>query len=550
MRAIVLSMILVTAQAQEFLEPPRFPDKSYFKHHFSVETPRVELQPPVRLADFVVGDKLELTIKSYIELVLANNTDIHIQKLTVETPKNAIMRAFAAWDPFVQATFRSTRTVSQSNNVLEGARVSQNLAQPLNVNYQQTLDNGAQYVIGFGGSKNTSNATFATFNPSLTANLNMNFTQPLMRNRGRFVNRIPVMLARSRLRSAEFNMYDQILRILQTAENAYWSVVESREALRVQEQALNLADTNLKRYERELEIGAISELDIYLPQQNKANAEILMTQARYRLQQFEDALRRQIGADLESQFRNMPLVLTETVLPPTDERAIDKEALVEMAFQKRPDLKAAQQNIDIDDLNFRSAKNSLLPDLSLGGQYTSTGRGGPFQVRQDIFAGDGTQSSVISTIPGGLGDAVSRLFGFNFPTYGFSLSLRMPIRDRRAAADLADATISKRNTLLRIRNTEQTIRQDVYNAITQVESSRASVKLAQTSVEFSQKRRDAEQKKYDLGVSTIFLVLDADNALTRSKADLVTNSVQYRRNLTNLLRVTGQLLDERGVAIQ
>ena len=51
--------------------------------------------PPVRLADFVVDGKLELSLRSYIELVMANNTDVAISRLTVDTAKNAILRGFA-----------------------------------------------------------------------------------------------------------------------------------------------------------------------------------------------------------------------------------------------------------------------------------------------------------------------------------------------------------------------------------------------------------------------------------------------------------------------
>ena len=100
--------------------------------------------------------------------------------------------------------------------------------------------------------------------------------------------------------------------MVQQAENAYWAVVEASENLRVNEEALRLPRPSLKRSERELELGAISPLEIYQPQLDYANREISVTQARYRLEQAEDALRRQIGADLDPQFRKCPSVLTET----------------------------------------------------------------------------------------------------------------------------------------------------------------------------------------------------------------------------------------------
>ncbi len=546
----VLLPCLCGAADDQLISAPRFPAPGYFRKHFATPLPRIEMQPPVRLQDFVADAKLELSLRNYIELVLANNTDIHIQRLSIELQRNAITRAFGVFDPVVLATFRNTRSITPSQDVLAGASTLNQLSQPLNFSYQQTLESGTLYNVGFSGQKLSSNNTFATFNPALSANINFSFTQPLLRNRGSYVTRLPILVARSRLRSGEYNLQDQLMRLLQFSENAYWSLVEAREALKVQEQGLALADAFLKRAQREVELGATSPLDIFQPQQNYANQEIFVTQARYRLGQAEDTLRRQIGADLDPVMRNMPILPTETVLPPVDDSAIDREMVVELAYRKRPDLKAILQNLDVDDLNIRQAKNTLLPDLGLTGTYTSTGRGGPFVQRTNVFGLDGTRGSIVRTLPGGLGDALGQVFGLDFPIYGFSLSLRLPLRDRRAAADLADATVNKRLNTLRARNVEQTIRLDVLNAVNQVENSRASVRLAQVSVDFSQKRVDAEQKKYDLGVTTIFFLLDAQNTLTRAQADLVTQSAQYRRNLLNLTRVTGELLEERGVTVQ
>ena len=538
-----------TPGSSKYLDAPRFPSGSWIRQHFDKPVPHVELHPPTRLNDFLVDNKLELSLKSYLELVLANNTDIQIQKLTVETQRNAITRAFSAFDPTATASFRSTRAENPTNDALAGAATLNQLTQPFALNYQQTLDTGTQYNIGFNANKSSTNSSFANFNPAITSGLNANFIQPLLRNRGRDVNRLPILVAKTRFRSAQYNLSDQVMRLLQQAELAYWAVIEARESLKVQEQALGLFDTLLKRSQRELELGAISPLEIYQPQQQYASQEVFVTQARYRLAQAEDALRRQMGADLDTGYRSMAISLTETVLPPTDDRPFDKEQIVETAMQKRPDLRAALTSIEVDDLTIKQAKNGLLPNLSLTGLYTSSGRGGPFYQRTNVFQGDGTQSTVINVIPGGLGDALNQTFNFTYPTYGFGLTLSLPIRDRRAQADFADATVNKRLDSLRARTTEQTIRLDVLNAVNQVENSRASVKLAQVRLDFSQKRVEAEQKRYDLGVTTIFFVIQAQNDLVSAQADLVQQSVQYRRNLLNLERVTGQLLEARGVVI-
>src|SRR5215471_19596583 len=75
-----------------------FPRPSYFRETFGKSPARVELAPPVRLQDFVVEDSkkakiLRLSLRDYLSLVMANNTDIAIQRLTVSTAENAVLRS-------------------------------------------------------------------------------------------------------------------------------------------------------------------------------------------------------------------------------------------------------------------------------------------------------------------------------------------------------------------------------------------------------------------------------------------------------------------------
>jgi outer membrane protein len=335
--------------------------------------------------------------------------------------------------------------------------------------------------------------------------------------------------------------------LVENAENVYWDLVLARDNLRVQDRALELANEALKRAQRELELGAMSPLDIYQPQQNYATAEISVSQARYFLKQREDALRKQIGADLDPVIRVMPVTLTETTDVPTDTGAIDVEAAVQMALLNRPDLKAANQALDVDDLQIKTAKNSLLPDLQLLGMYSTQGRGGNFFQREDVFGGG---SQIVGVTPGGLGDAFSQMFGFGFPIYQFGLQLRLPIRNRAAAADMADALVTKKRDTLAVRGVEQSVRLDVLNAVTQVESSKASVKLAQVALDFGRKYLEAEQKKYELGTSQIYFVLQAQQSLVNAESALVQNSIGYKRSVLDLLRRTGELLDARGIQLQ
>jgi outer membrane protein len=523
----------------DLLDAPLLPTKGWFRTRFDTPSTRVELQPIQRISDFVVNDRLELSIRDYIQLVMLNNTDIAIQRLNVEIPRNAITRAFSPFDPTLTTSFNSRRVRNPITNQLQGGDTAvSTLTQPFNANYTQLLPTGTIFTSGFSADKTSTSDRFAVYNPALRSNMAWSFSQPLLRDRGAVIQKLPITIARSRLRQSEYQMRDQVMRTLAQAENVYWSAVSARENLALQQKFLELRDAALKRAQRELELGALSPLDIYQPQAEFASAEVAVIQARYQLAQQEDALRRQIGADLMPDYRQVPIELTEPVSPPTAGPNFDREESVARAMQFRPDLRAVNQSLDIDDLRIRQATNSLRPSVNLVGGYTAQGRGGNFLMPNG------------SVVPGGLGDAFSQMFGFGFPVYTFGLQMNLPVRDRRAAADLADATVQKKLDSLVVRNVEQLTRLEVLTAINQVEASAASVKQALIARDFAQKRFDAEQKKYDLGTTVLFFVLDAQTQLNRAESDLLNQSINYRRNLVQLYRTTGELLDRHNVTLQ
>ena len=284
-----------------------FPKPSYFRETFSRSTAKVELQDPVHLKDFVIGDRLELSLKNFLALVMANNTDIQIQMLSLDIPKDAITRAFSTWDPLARASFSANRTLSPSTSTLDGLTATtstlSSLSQPAQFSYSQTLPTGATYGVTYSAGKNSTASSNALYNPSLSSNLAFTASQPLIKNRGSYVNRLGLMTARSRYRQSEYNLRAQLLIQVNAAENAYWDVVSARETLKVAEGAREVSAAFLRLSEKQLELGALSPLDIYNPQQQLANADLVVSQARFALAQTENALRKQIAIDLDPAIR-------------------------------------------------------------------------------------------------------------------------------------------------------------------------------------------------------------------------------------------------------
>src|ERR1019366_6125084 len=475
-----LAGILLASGA--FAQLTSFPKPSYFRETFSKSTAKVALKDPVRLKDFVVGEKLELSLKNYLALVMANNTDIQIQMISLEVPQDAITRAFATWDPTARASFTSNRTISQSTNILDGVPTTGSvsaLTQPAQFSYTQTLPTGLNYGVTYSAGKTTTSSKNATFDPSVTSALAFTVSQPLIKNRGTYVNRLALMSARSRYRQSEYNLRAQLLILVNAAENAYWDVVAA--------------------------------------------------QAKFALAQKEDALRKQISVDLDAALRKLPIVLTETVDIMTESTSVDTEQAVARAMANRPDLKSAVQNLDIDELAIQSARNGLLPNLSLSFNYSSQGVGGNF---------------VPTGVPGGIADAISPMFGFGYPGYGFGINLVLPIKSHSASADMADAVSNRKRDTLNVRTTQQGVRLDILNAVVSLQGSVEQLKLAKLAQDFAQKNLDAENKKYELGTDINQNVILAQNALVQAESNVVVNQIGMRRNLLTLLTKTGELLDD------
>ena len=521
-----------------------FPDGAYFREQWQAAPYAVEVGGVSQLEDFVVDDKLELTLRSYLELVMSNHPDVQIQILTVLESENSIQAAFSPFDPTLALDFNANRSTNPSQDQLQGGDVISSLRQNGGFTFRQTLDTGTNYQIGFTGLKTASSSAFRTFNPSIQDTLQFRLEQPLLRDRGRGIQRIPILIARARYDNSQSTAKTRILALIAQAENTYWQVVSNRESLGVQENNLELRRKFLERSQRELELGAISPLDIYQPEQNYANAQVSVTRARYQLQQAEDRVRRQIGADLDPEIRNLPLVLTESADPPIYMPSFEPEETIRKALLMRPEIRLRRTTLAIDDFNIKRNTNAQRPDLSLTAQYSATGLGGNLYENSILGAG---ASQLIAT--GGFPAAMNQLFQFNFPTYSVGLQLNLPLRNRRAAVDLANSVLQKKRNMYELRALEQEVRLDVLNAITGVELSKAAIQQAAVALDFSQKRLDAEQRKYDLGVSTAFIVLDAQDDLVQSQADLLQESIGYRRAIVTLMQATGELLQARGIAL-
>jgi len=499
----------------------------------SSQKPATPLPAPKDLQDHVVNGKLVLTLEDSIQLALINNTDIRLDHYQVETGENNMRRVFTPFDPSVISSFVDQRAKSPTSTQLQGATVLNTLSQTTQFGYSQTFQTGTNIQGSLIVNKFSTNSSFNFLNPSLGTALQFTLTQPLLRNRGLFPNRAPILIAQRNLKQARAAFQAEVNRIILQIVRNYWSVVLARENLTVQRKSFDEAQKSYDHDKKALSLGALPPLDIYRSESQVASRRVGVIQAEYALKQAEDQFRRGIGADLDLAVRALDLELTDRPEPLETLPSTDIATALTRALANRAELEGLRQQLASDDLSIRLAHNNLKPDLLLSGFYAGNGLGG-----NDTITGNT-----------GLSNSLSQAFQFNFPAYGATLSLTLPVRNHAAEANLADAIVTRRHDQYQERETSQSITLEVTNAVHALEESKITMEAAKVAVNLATDSLRADERKYELGAEPVFFVLDAQTQLAQAELNLIQAQVNFQLAVAELDYATGGLLEHHNVKI-
>jgi outer membrane protein len=504
-------------------------------------TPRAvsgKLAPP-NLGKYVVDGKLLLSLQDAVVLTLENNSSIRVQETQVDTSKFTLLGLHSPFDPVVTSSYNITSTISPPFSSLQGTgglNVNvKDTSKFLQFNYSQTFESGTNVQAFVTSSYNSINNSFYLLNPYISSTLDFQVTQPLLRNGWLFANRAPLIIARRNLEQTQAAFAAQVNNNILQAVQQYWAVVEARGNLEVAQRSMDAAEATYKHDKRALELGALPPLDIYRSESQVASRRVQVIQSEYALKEAEDTLRLTIGADQDSYFQAIDMELTEKPEPGGELLTIDIGTALHQALDGRPEFVAARAALSADDARIRLAKNHRLPELDLMALYATNGVGG------SQINGTGQTTSTSS---------VNQLFGFGFPTYEAQLTLTLPIKNRAAQAELGGALVSRTSDLYNQRQVREQVTLDVSNAVHQLEQAKLGIAAGKDNLDLAKKTMAAEQRKYELGSSTIFLVLEAQTELAAAEQSLIQAEVGYQLAVAGVDHATGKLLQPYQIQIQ
>src|SRR5262249_39361403 len=143
----------------------------------------------------------------------------------------------------------------------------------------------------------------------------------------------------------------------------------------------------------------------------------------------------------------------------------------------------------------------------------------------------------IGSIPGGYSDALSTLFGNNYPRWTAQVNFSYPLGTSAQEASVARARVQLNQVAAQTKQVELQGATDGTNAVPNAQSNTERVQAAQAARELAQKQLEAEQSKFEVGMSTNYNVIQSQRDLATAQNNELQAILNYRKSLVELERL-------------
>ena len=482
--------------------------------------PQPALQParPVR----------RLAIDEAVTLALEQNLDLRVERINPLIQDTLVADARSVYAPNLSTTVVGDDRDNPPFNIFAGGVdvVTDRFVQDTVGVVQQVPWKGGQYSASWNGQRQSTTNVFSTFNPILRSNLNLSYTQPLLRDFGIDGFRHQIAITRANRDLSDIDLRRTVVSTERIVRNAYWRLVFARSFLEVQRQSLDLAEESLRNNRTRVEVGTMAPIDIVEAENEVARNIEAVIRAEADLERAEDQLRTQVFDPDTPDFWAMSLEPSDS--PVLEAREIDVDAAVRNALVNRTDLDALDKNLEMTDTDIRYFRNQQLPDVSLQVDYGLTGLGGEQLIRTGGFPG-----TVVGRERKSFGNVLGDLFANEFPAWTVVATVSYPLGTSSADANLERSRLERSRSEASRRSLELRIATEVRDAARSVRTNLQRVEATRASRELAERRLEAEQRKFEVGLSTNFLVFQAQRDLATARNTEQQAILDYIRSLVD-----------------
>jgi outer membrane protein TolC len=493
--------------------------------------------------------KVSLTLDDAVKFALDRNLDIAVQRLNPEINDLSYAGIRAVYHPVLTSLLNKQSTTTPSTSTLSGGQSGGDAIVAglgtANVGIAQSVPwGGGSFQVALNNNQTTTTSLNTLYNPTYNTNWSGVYTQPLLRGFKTDSTRRSLQVTKLSRDISDVQLRATITNTLSNVRNAYWDYVFAVQSVDVAKQSVDLATQLVKDNQTRVEVGTMAPIDVVQAQSQAAAQQQLLVAAQGTMRTAELALKRLIVAG--AQDPNWNVELDPTDRPDFRVETVDVEAAVRRALAERTDLAIAKKNVESNDVTLKYLQDQLKPQADAQVTYGLVGLGGTQLI---TGPGNGVNRIVTGTIPGGFGDALSTLFGHDYPRWNFTLNFSYPLGQSSQEANVARARVQLNQVQAQTRQIELQVATDVANAAINVQSGVERVQAAQAARELARKTLEAEQSKFEVGMSTNYNVILTQRDLATAQTNELQAILNYRKALVELERVQQTTLTSLGITI-
>jgi outer membrane protein len=381
---------------------------------------------------------------------------------------------------------------------------------------QVPLRTGGTLTFDFADQWTKTNAFGVQSNEYYTSDLSFSVSQPLLQGAGRRASTYSIRIAGYNRDIVGAQTKLEIINVLAGIDRVYWRLYAARKELEVRKQQHDLALAQLESARRLVSAGERPPVEIVRAEAGVAQQLEAIIVAENSLRDRERELKRVIhraGLTMET-----PTVIIPTTLPDPVLYELDRPRFLRTAMDSRMELLELELQILQDASAIDYARNQALPLANLEYTYNVPGFG----------ATQGDDLDML--VNGGFGNHIARL------------QAKIPIGNEAAKSRIRQAVYQRQQRLATRANREELIKQEVLNAVDQIETNWQRILAARQNTILNGRLYEAEKRQFEQGQRTSTDVLNAQINFANAQSGEIQALAEYQIALVDLAYATGMIL--------
>jgi outer membrane protein len=468
-----------------------------------------DVQPSPSVPDASEPDGVELTLRDVIILALENNRTIKNKHLERIVQRQDLIVAEDKFNP----DFTPSLSIEWDNN-RQGNSTFITSGLVLGAKVVIKIPTGGEFNFGWEGRGQRENNQGSGFSNRdiLRQNLELVFTQPLLKGAGEKVNRADIEVARItetiNLLDLKSILIDKITQIILS----YRNLLQAQEQVKIALESLEIAQQEVENTKVWIEAGRRARAELITPQTQVTRQEISLLAAENNLKQQRLNLLELLDID-----EDVNIIVSENleIKPPT----FDWNQFRQLGLDNQPSYLQAKLNLERVKTQLIIAENNRRWNIDLETSFTHEPAPDIVENNTDLRAG---------------------------------LTLRKTLGDRNLEREFQRSRINVLKAENNLTEALQKIEIDLSKSLQDIQANLKKVELSRRETELAEQQLRNEADKVKLGVdgSSLVNLVNFQSELNQAKNNELNAIIDYFNALTNLDQSLGITLDTLDITLE